>query len=448
MKIDNFMNGLLKKAKSNDFVDSEVYLNRSKNFEIRLYKKVIDYYEENEEYGLSFRGLNKDKMGYSYSEKFNQDTIDTLLDNALKNAQIMDEDEEEIYSGSDQYKKIETRTGIFEQDRDKKIELLKDIEKKIYSSDDRIKNINYCIYADEETGEKILNSKGLELDCKNDIAYIYISIIAKEGNDVRTATKYQLFRDLKEVNKDEFVKELVKDAVDQFGAESINSDKYPVILKNEVFVNILSTFSSTLSAENVQKGLSLFKGKLNKKVASNIVTIVDDPFFEDGYRRTYFDSEGVASKYKEVISQGKLQTYLYNLKTAKKDGVESTANGYRSSHKSKISISPTNMYLKKGTNSFNQLKDKFKKVIIIEDVQGLHSGANPVSGDFSLSARGYLAKDGEIVKPVEQITISGNFLKLLNDIVMIGNDFKMGLPGNGHFGSASVAVKSLDVSGG
>lgn len=447
MNLDKFMNETLKNAKKGDFTESEVYLNKSENFEFRLYKGEVDYYEENEEYGIAFRGKYNDKMGYSYTERIDNSVIETVLDNAKNNALIMDEDQEEIFKGSPQYKKLPTLTGIYEYDREKKIELVKKIEKEIYDLDDRIRNINYCIYADEKTGERIINSRDLDLNYENDIAYIYLSIIAEDDGEVHTSTNFQLFRDINEVKPKEFAKKIVNDAINQFGAESIKSGKYPIILRNEVFIDIFSTFSSTLSAENIQKGLSLFKDKLGEKVANSKVNIVDDPFYEKGYRRTPFDSEGAAAQYKEVIKDGKLTTYLHNLKTAKKANTKTTGNAYRSSHKSKISISPTNMYLKKGENSFDDLLAGLDSGLIIEDVQGLHSGANQVSGDFSLSARGFYVENKKIVKPIEQITISGNFVQLLKDIKLIGNDFKMGLPSSGHIGSASVLIESLDVSG-
>lgn len=447
MELNEFMEKLLKEADKNDFENSEIYLNKSENFEFRLYKGEVDYYEENEEYGVAFRGEHKNKMGYSYTEKIDEDVIANILKNAKNNALIMDEEQEEIFGGSDDYKSLPALTGIYEYDRSKKIDLLKTIEKNIYELDDRIRNINYCIYADEKTGEQIINNKNLDLNYENDIAYIYLSVIAEEEEEVHTAAHYQLFRDLSEVKPKQFAKKVVQDAINQFGAETIKSGQYPIILKNEVFIDILSTFSSTFSAENVQKGLSLFKDKIGEQVADKQVTIVDDPFYEKGYRRTPFDSEGVAARFKEVIKEGRLTTYLHNLKTAQKDNTKSTGNAYRSSHKSKISISPTNMYLKKGEYTFDELLKELKEGLVIEDVQGLHSGANQVSGDFSLSARGFYVENGEIKTPVEQITISGNFLQLLKDIEYIGSDFKMGLPGSGHIGSASVLIESIDVSG-
>ncbi|MCF8000966.1 MAG: TldD/PmbA family protein, partial [Halanaerobiales bacterium] len=326
MEINDFMNRLLVKSENGNFTESEIYLNKSKNFEIRLYKGEVDYYEENEEYGIAFRGKHNNNMGYSYTEKLDESVINSILNNAKNNALIMEEDKEEIFKGSDNYKKLAPLTGIFDYDRQLKINLLKTIEEKIYDLDDRIRNINYCIYADEKTGERIINSKELDLNYTNDIGYIYVSVVAEENGEVHTASNYKLFRNLDEIDPDQFSKKIVEDAVNQFGAESIESGQYSIILRNEVMIDILSTFSSTLSAENVQKGLSLFKGKLGKKVAASKVTLVDDPFYDKGYRRVPFDSEGAAAQYKEVINEGTLTTFLHNLKTANKDGVETTGN--------------------------------------------------------------------------------------------------------------------------
>ncbi len=142
-----------------------------------------------------------------------------------------------------------------------------------------------------------------------------------------------------------------------------------------------------------------------------------------------------------------LTTYLYNLKAAAREGVKSTGNAFRSSHKSSVGIAPTNLYIEPGQTSYDQLKKMKERILLVTDITGLHAGANQVSGDFSLSAEGFLLEDGEIIKPVEQITISGNFIELLKDVIGIGDDLEMGSPGRGHIGSPSLLIGSLSVGG-
>ena len=138
---------------------------------------------------------------------------------------------------------------------------------------------------------------------------------------------------------------------------------------------------------------------------------------------------------------------IYNLKTAKKDGVKSTGNASKASYASPIDISPSNFFIKPGVKSKEELIKTLGQGIFITEVQGLHSGANSVSGDFSLSAKGFEIKDGEKIRPLEQITIAGNFYNMLLDIVEVGADLKFGIPSGGCYGSPSLIVKELSVAG-
>ena len=200
--------------------------------------------------------------------------------------------------------------------------------------------------------------------------------------------------------------------------------------------------SNIFSAEAVQKNISKLKGKLNEPVASSIVTLVDDPFLKDGLANSSFDDEGVPTSYKEIIQDGILKTYLYNLKTAYKDGVSSTGNGVKGSYKGTVGISSFNLYIKPSDKSFDKMIENIKEGIFITDFAGLHSGLNTISGDFSLAGEGFYIKDGKIDRPLNQITISGNFFELLKNIKDIANDIKFSFSS---VGSPSIMVEGLKV---
>lgn len=168
---------------------------------------------------------------------------------------------------------------------------------------------------------------------------------------------------------------------------------------------------------------------------------------EGGLASRSFDGEGVACKYKKVIDKGVLKTYLHNLKTARKDGVETTGNASKGSYKSSISIAPSNFYVEKGEKTLEEIIKSSDKAIMITELQGLHSGLNSVSGDFSLAALGYLIEEGKIVRPVEQIIVSGNYFEMIKNIEEVGSDLKFGLPGEAYIGSPSLKVKSLAIAG-
>ena len=175
--------------------------------------------------------------------------------------------------------------------------------------------------------------------------------------------------------------------------------------------------------------------------------MIDNPYLENGFASKAFDDEGTSTKSKNVIDKGVLTTYLHNWKTANKEGVDSTGNGYRSSYKSALSISPSNFYIENGEVDFKDMISSIEHGIYIINVDGLHSGLNPVSGDFSLSAHGYEIVNGSIERPINQITIAGNLYKLLKDIDCISNDLKFAFPSGSYFGSPSIRISKLSVSG-
>ncbi len=440
---------IFNKGKQLGLDDMEVFIQGNKQFDTRIFEGEIDKYSISDEIGLSFRGVYNGKMGYSYTEKVDESSIDMLLKEAIENAVNIDsEDKEVIFEGSKEYKEVNTFNSELENvTTEQKIDFVKRLEKEAFKVDSRVTSVNYCLYS-EATGYSLLvNTKGLDLENKFNIAYSYVSVVVKDGEDIKTGLKYIIGNDFSKFNAEEMAKGAVNEALSMLGADSIESGKYPVILRNDVAANILEAFASVFIAENVQKDLSLLKGKLNEKIANELITIVDDPFLAEGVSSASFDGEGVAAKYKKVIDKGVLMTYLHNSKTAKKDGVESTGNASKGSYKSPISTAPTNMYIENGCTDVDQMIGSVEKGIMIIDVQGLHSGLNAVSGDFSLSAYGYVIEKGKISRPVNQITIAGNLYEVLKNIDAVGNDLKFCLPSFGYIGSPSLKINSLAIAG-
>ena len=448
MNINKFKETLFNRGMDHGFSQMELFKNGNKSFDLRVFEQQIDHYEINENEGIGLRAIFEGKVGYAYTEKINNKAIEELLQNVKQNAEITDKQDEEIFPGSNNYRDLNTYSQNLKKIKTAdKIDLVKSLENKAFERDERVSAVNYCIYSDSEFKYSIFNTHGLNLSHKNNIAYLYLSVVVNDNDNIKTCAKHEITQDYSEFEPEALAHKVVDEAVSLLGARSIPSEKYPVILRHDVAAELLSAFSSPFSAENVQKGMSLFKDKLGEKVADENLTIIDDPFLKKGFAATPFDAEGVATVKKNVIENGVLTTYLHNLKTAKKDGVKSTGNAYRGSHKSYIDIAPTNMYIKPGETGYDKMINSINKGVLITKLQGLHAGANSVSGEFSISASGYFIEKGDIKNPVEQITIAGNFLDLLKNIEIIGEDLKMGLPGTSHIGSPSIKVRELDIAG-
>ena len=204
----------------------------------------------------------------------------------------------------------------------------------------------------------------------------------------------------------------------------------------------MQTFWGVFSAENAQQNLSLFAGKEGENVAADVVNIVDDPLMKGGLATSAFDGEGSASRTKKVVDSGKLTTLLHDRKTARKQGVSSTGNAARVG--GRIMVAPTNLYIAAGEKSLDELMADVGNGVVITELAGLHAGANPSSGDFSLLSKGYTIENGKRGRAVEQITVAGNFYQLLKSICAVGSDLTFE---GSSIGSPSVDAGMLKISG-
>ena len=431
------------------FDDMEIYIESSKSISIGVFNGEVDKYSIAESGGLSLRGVANNKMGYSYTEKVDETSVDMLINEAYENASFIESaEDEEIFAGSDKYEIINSfNDKLSLATMEQKINLTKYLEKEALSLDKRVTAVQECGYQEFEQTSTLVNTKGVDLSHKVNGGVVYIQVIVKEDEDTKTAMAFRSFNNLEEIDIKEIAKEAVNEAISLLGASPIKTGQYPMIIKNTVFGDILTFCSSIFSAENVDKGLSLLKDKIGENVASEILTIVDDPFLEGGFASRGFDGEGMTTSRKNIIDKGILTTYLHSLKTAKKFNVTPTGNATRGSYKSPLSIAPSNFYVKPGDQNLEEIISSIENGIYVIDVAGLHSGLNPVSGDFSLSASGYEIKEGKIHRPINQITIAGNFYELLKNIETIGDDLVFGFPSESYFGSPSIKISSISVAG-
>ncbi|MEG0641071.1 MAG: TldD/PmbA family protein [Clostridium sp.] len=448
MDIKGFAEKLFAKGYEIGFEDMEVYYVDSDSFDIKVYKGEIDSYNVNTSRGLSFRGILNGKMSYSFTEKFNNEDIDYLLNSAIKNIEEVEIiDEEFIYGGSGEYH-LPFENKYTEVEASKKINDAISLEKQGGSIDSRIDSVQHCILQTAKGSRRIINTRGLELSEESGICMAYLSVVASDGEDKKSGSSFDMVESYEDLDFDAIAREATKEAVIKIGATTPSSGKYKIILRYDVAADMLGTFWDIFSAEAVQKGLSLLKDKIGDVIASENVSIIDNPFLEESSSKCTFDDEGVVTMKKPLIEKGVLKTYLHNLKTANKDNVNSTGNGFKSSYKSPVGISPTNLYIEKGQKSLENIISRLDKGIMITELQGLHSGANSVSGDFSLAALGQLIENGNLSGPVEQITISGNFYTLLKDVLEVASDLKLSAPtGAGGYGSPSLLIKEMNISG-
>lgn len=446
MDFKEFKNILFEKALNEGFENCEVYYTDGENISITVYEGEVEKYNIDKSFGLSFRGMLNGKMGYSYTEILDDKAIDMLIKSAKEAAGCIESNDIQfIYEGDKNYSEVKTYSEKLENiDASKLIDIALELEKETKGYSDKVINLNACKISYSSSKNGIYNTKGLELNNKGNLLISYVIPIVEENNEKQDGIGYMIVDSIDELDTKKIAKQGVEDALSKLGGKSIPSGNYKTIIYNEAMASLLETFSDVFSAEEAQRGLSLLKGKENQCIASDIVSIIDDPLMDNGLASAPFDDEGVATFKKEIVSKGVLNTLLHNLKTANKANLKTTGNGFKSSYSSPVSVEPTNFYIEKGMKTLEELMNELDEGVIITDFAGLHSGANSITGDFSLASKGFYIKDGRKIYPIDQITVAGNFFELLKNIKDIGNDLNFPISS---IGSPSVVVEGLSIAG-
>ena len=431
---------LFKVAKDKGIQDIQVYQSNSSNLSVQIFEGEVDKYEIADSSSLTVKGIYNNKMGVYRTEVFEDSLIEEILDKIIASARVIDSlDDAIIYEGDKEYKKLDDiyNEELPKVDVTKKIDMLKEMDSKFHGYDERVKNVETS-YTETTNSFMIQNSKGLKLESKANASYIVAEVIANDGNDQRVGFDVKITNDFNDYKVDELVNEVANKALSSLGAQPVKSGNYEIVFSGLSLATLFSAFQNVFSAQAVQKGLSLLKGKLGETVGSDLINVVDDPFMKKSASSRSFDDEGVATQYKYLIEKGELKTYLHDLVSAKKDGVKSTGNGFGGT------VRAVNLKIEEGTSSKEEMFNSCENGLYITSVEGAHAGANPLSGDFSLQASGFVIEDGKLGAPVALITVAGNFISMLKDVVMVGNKSKMTYYG---ITAPDVKVKSMPVSG-
>ena len=441
-----FVEQLLLRAKESGLDTAEVFCSEKEEFSVMARSGDISDYQVSSSMGLGLRGTYKGKMGMSSTQAMDEAAIQQLIEGVKESAELSESaEQDEIFPGEDSYPAVEAAESDLDSvTAEEKLAAVMKLSEATASQDKRVDQVMYAFISTTKQTLLLRNSFGMNLTSTDQAWSAMTSAIATRENGTKANGAYMdCGRKFSAFDAEKIAKETADRTVKQLDAAPVPAGTYRVIFFNEALCEMLATFSGMFSAENAQQGLSLLAGKEGETVASPAVTLMDDPLLKDGFASCPFDAEGSASRTKAVIENGVLKTLLHNRKTARKQGVETTGNAARS-YASGMTVAPTNLFFKPGEASLEELMTTMGDGIVITDVSGLHAGANVISGDFSLISGGYMVEGGKRGRSVEQITVAGNFYKLLENIKAVGNDLIF--PGVG-IGCPSVDVGTLVISG-
>ena len=440
LRMNEFAARALDAAQAAGISPAEATVSLSESFSVRVRAQKLEDYKVSDRFQLTLRGRWQGRIGTASTQAMDAESLALLIQGVKESAALIESDEQDdILPPDAQYGAVCNYSDAIETiSAEDKIALAMCIDERLCAADARISPDATVVSTASEVFS-IKNTLGLDLSHSSNLIYAYASCLAREGDAAATGFKLLWGYTMEDVSPFAVADGCVKDAVEKLGAGRLQSGARRVVIRNNAMADLLSTFCGVFSADNAQKGLSLLSGKEGTAIASPAVTLTDDPLLPLGMGSCPFDREGAATMTKNVIDGGVLRTLLHNRKTAKKAGVATTGNAAGSGR-----VAPSNLYIQPGEASLRDLLAHMENGLLLTEVSGLHAGANPVSGDFSLLARGFEVVNGEIQRAVEQFTVAGNFFALLQDVEAVGSDLLFeGSP----IGSPSVAVKKLNIAG-
>lgn len=443
---DAIKKALVSAAKAAGIGEYEIYYQSVSSIDAETLKDELSSFSSGVSGGICFRCVVDGHMGYASTEVMEPSEMAELVACAANNARFIGTDEQEvIFKGSPEYgHKTCDYTSLPDAEKLKQTALA--IQRGSYAQSEYVADGTQSGAEAYEIETVLCNSGGLELSNRASFTGGYSYVVVNRDGEHESAMDFRLGCDTETLLQT--CAEAHTKAMSKLGAGEVDSGEYDIVISGKQMNSLLATFWSVFSGHSVRLGLSLLGDKVGSKIAADCVTLSDDPFDPNCPVQTTFDAEGVAVYPKNVIENGVLKTLLYNLSEATKAGCSSTGNAFKGSYADTVGTRPYRLGIEPGTLDREALFGKVGNGIFVTEIKGLHAGANPNTGDFSVESAGFMIENGKKGRPVKSFTIAGNFYELLRGITDIGNKVDYGIPaGLNVFACPDVLVRNISVAG-
>jgi PmbA protein len=402
----------------------EAVVVRSRDTEIRVYEGGIEQLSSAESAGVGVRIVRDHRQGIAYAGTLDEDVIDEVLAEAQENAEFGTPDEHLALAAPDGVEPVELdlwREGLAGVPTDAKVELAMALDRAAGEADDRISKVEHADYADSLAEAALASTGGIRSTSRATTCFVSTYVLAGEGDEVQTGFGFSTGREPGDLDVETAAADAAERATRLLGATRPDSGRFTVVLDPWVTAQLLGILSGTLSGEAVLKGRSLFADRLGDSVGPELLTLVDDPTNPLAFGAASSDGEGLATRRNVLIDGGVVAGFLHNSYTGRRMGTGSNGSAVRG-YKSAPGVGARALALVPGTSDQADLIADIDEGVLVQSVKGLHSGVNPVSGDFSTGADGLRIGGGALAEPLRGFTIASTIQKMLKDVLAVGND--------------------------
>lgn len=428
--------------------DAEAYVSRESGREVRVHGGEVESLTAAVQTGVGIRAWSGHRVGYAYGTDLSEAGVAAIAARAAEAAEVADEDE---FAAPPQPAEIEALPGlndpsVAEWEASRLAELALTVERTALDSDPRLVGVETAVFADAAEQVAIASSTGVAGEYETSNCYAYLQALAEGEGARETGLGFGLARGPRELDPEAIGAEGAQRALEMIGADKPESRACPVVLDPTVAASFIGLVGGGLSAKAVQRGRSPLAGRLEEEVASEVFALHDDGREPSGPASAPFDGEGVPRRRTALIEGGRLRSYLYDTYTANREGGASTGSAARGSYRSLPSVSTSNLVVAPGSHSFEELLAEAGEGVFVNDVAGLHSGVNPVTGVFSVGASGRIIRGGQLAEPVREFTIAGELVAMLGAVSAAGAEPRW-VPFGGSVSTPPLLIAELAISG-
>jgi PmbA protein len=430
----------------------EVYVTRGTDTEVRAYEGEVESLTSADSSGVGIRVLldeagEGNRVGFAWAGSLDPSVIAATLADARDNARFATPDPDVALAEPDGVAAAELDLwddGVASTPMEKKIALALELERATRAADPRVRQVSSADYSDGRTEVALATTTGIASARRRTSAFLSVDAIAGEGAETQTGSGFSVGRGPGDLVPDEAMDDAVLRATRMLGAQKPASARCTVVFDPRVVSTLLSVVAAALSGEAVVKGRSFFAGRIGEAVGTAGLTLVDDPTDQRAFGASSHDGEGLACRRNVLIAEGVLRMFVFDTVSARRAGTVSTGSAVRGGFAGTPSAGCRALVLSPGERGPEEILGLVGEGLYVQSVTGVHSGVNPVSGDFSVGAEGLMIRGGALAEPVREVTVASTLQRMLQSVVEIGGDLRW-LPGTA--AGQTLAVADMALSG-
>lgn len=409
--------------------DVDLFLQRGDELTVRVFDSRVEKVDQATSYGLGVRVVDAGRTGLAYTERLSEEALEKTFIAARENAMLTDPTEVVLAEPPEMIPDPDTLQLYEPQLQALSVETLGDfgleIEAAARAADPRVTAVSRLIVSRSSSEYRVVSTHGVDYRQRQNSVGAYCQALLQADGRRKSGGHLWTQRSWDPSRASDIGTQAVQKAVDLFDASPVDGGHVAVVLDEYCAPHLLSLYFGCFSAEAAQKGQSRLQGKLGEQIAHASIDLVDEPHRIGAPGSRYVDAEGTLTQRTPLIEAGRFANFLYHIESARREGRASSGHAGRS-YSGGINTTSHNLVMPTGEHTLEALIALPERCLLITELEGA-AGCNGLSGDISIGVQGFWVEGGKRVRPVDSVTIAGNFFDLLTAIEARGNVYQPNL---------------------